>query len=105
MPLLDASCNYGYLYSHQREERFDVTDYSVAEAKNTLPKLIDRALQGEEVVITRHGKPVAELRAVQRPPALPQGTYEWMRARRDARPGVGLTSVEILDLLYETNNL
>ena len=43
----------------QREP--DVTAYSVAEAKNTLPKLIDRALQGEEVVITRHGKPVAEL--------------------------------------------
>jgi len=82
-----------------------VTAYSVAEAKNTLPKLIDRALQGEEVVITRHGKPVAELRAVQRPPALPRGTYEWMRSRRDARPGVGLTSVEILDLLYETDNL
>jgi antitoxin (DNA-binding transcriptional repressor) of toxin-antitoxin stability system len=56
-------------------------------------------------VITRHGKPVAELRAVQRPPAPPRGTYEWMRSRRDARPGVGLTSVEILDLLYETDNL
>jgi hypothetical protein len=28
-----------------------------------------------------------------------------MRSRRDARPGVGLTSVEILDLLYETDNL
>jgi antitoxin (DNA-binding transcriptional repressor) of toxin-antitoxin stability system len=55
----------------------DVTAYSVAEAKNTLPKLIDRALQGEEVVITRHGKPVSELRAVQRPAAPPQGTYEW----------------------------
>ena len=75
---------------------------SVAEAKNTLPKLIDRALQGEEVVIT-HGKPVAELRAVQRPPAPPRGTFEWQRSRRDARPGVGLTSVEILDLLYETD--
>src|SRR4029077_4912248 len=42
---------------------------------------IDRALHGEEVIITRHGKPVA-----------------------DARPGVGLTSVEILDLLYETDD-
>ena len=44
------------------EAELDVTSYSVAEAKNTLPKLIDGALQGEEVVITRHGKPVAELR-------------------------------------------
>jgi prevent-host-death family protein len=84
-----------------------MTDYSVAQAKNALPKLIDRALQGEEVIITRRGKPVAELRPPERPPAPPQGTYEgiyeWLRSRRDARPGVGLTSVEILDLLYETD--
>ena len=78
--------------------------YSVAEAKNTLPKLIDRALEGEEVVITRRGQPVAELRPVQRLPAPPRGTLEWLRSRRDARPGVGLTSVEILDLLYESND-
>ncbi|HXC88998.1 MAG TPA: type II toxin-antitoxin system prevent-host-death family antitoxin [Stellaceae bacterium] len=78
-----------------------MTAYSVADAKNRLPKLIDRALQGEEVVITRHGKPVAELRSLNQPPAPSKGTYEWLRARRDARPGVGLTSVEILDLLYE----
>jgi prevent-host-death family protein len=81
-----------------------VTTYSVAEAKNTLPKLIDNALRGEEVIITRRGKPVAELRPVQRPPAPPRGTYEWLRSRRDTRPGVGLTSVEILDLLYETDD-
>ena len=38
--------------------------YSVAKAKNRLPALIDKAIEGEEVVITRHGKPVAELRHV-----------------------------------------
>jgi prevent-host-death family protein len=103
MPLLDLPSNYGYMYSRSAEEP-NVTAYSVAEAKNTLPKLIDRALQGEEVVITRHGKPVAELRSVRSPPAPPRGTYEWLRARRDARPSVGLTSVEILDLLYESDD-
>ena len=102
MPLLEARSKYGHIDSHTSEE-LDVTAYGVAEAKNTLPKLIDRALQGEEVVITRHGKPVAELRAVQRRPAPPRGTFEWQRSRRDARPGVGQTSVEILDLLYETD--
>jgi prevent-host-death family protein len=30
-------------------------------AKNTLGSLLDRVEQGEEVVITRHGKPVARL--------------------------------------------
>ena len=31
------------------------------EAKNTLGSLLDLVSQGEEVVITRHGKPVARL--------------------------------------------
>ena len=31
------------------------------EAKNTLGTLLDRAQRGEEIVITRHGKPVARL--------------------------------------------
>ena len=31
------------------------------EAKNTLGALLDRVEQGEEIVITRHGKPVARL--------------------------------------------
>jgi prevent-host-death family protein len=77
--------------------------YSVADAKNRLPTLIDKALAGEEVIITRRGKPVVELRPATRivPPA--KGTHEWLRARTRARPGVGLTSVEILELLYGSN--
>lgn len=86
------------------EGMLDMAAYSVAEAKNTLPKLIDRALQGEEVVITRRGNPVAELRPVQRAPVPARGIYDWLRSRRDARPGVGLTSLEILDLLYESDD-
>jgi prevent-host-death family protein len=35
--------------------------YSVAEAKNNLAKLIDRALAGEEVTITRRGKPTVDI--------------------------------------------
>ena len=31
------------------------------EAKNSLGALLDRVQQGEEIVITRHGKPVARL--------------------------------------------
>jgi len=38
--------------------------YSVAEAKNNLSELIDRALKGEGVLITRHGKPVIEFKPV-----------------------------------------
>lgn len=82
--------------------------YSVAEAKNRLPTLIDKAIEGEEVVITRHGKPVAELR-----PSSPtsktsarssNAIYEWLRARRRARKSVDITSVELLNQLYDTDD-
>ena len=38
-----------------------MAEYSIAEAKNNLPKLVDRALAGEEVTITRRGKVVAKI--------------------------------------------
>ena len=79
-----------------------MTTYSVADAKAGLPRLIDRALAGEEVIISRHGAPVAELRPVTVSPRKePSATYAWLQARRRTRPTVGLTSVEILDRLYD----
>ena len=36
-------------------------DVSIAEAKNRLPELIRAVESGEKIVITRHGKPVAQL--------------------------------------------
>jgi prevent-host-death family protein len=39
----------------------------LAEAKAHLSDLIDRVEAGEEVVITRHGRPVAQLSAATRP--------------------------------------
>jgi prevent-host-death family protein len=44
-----------------------MSTHSVAEAKNKLSELIDRAIEGEAVVITRHGRPVAELRPIPAP--------------------------------------
>ncbi|HTX50233.1 MAG TPA: type II toxin-antitoxin system prevent-host-death family antitoxin [Caulobacteraceae bacterium] len=38
-----------------------MAQYSVAEAKNNLPKLLARAQAGEEVTITKRGKPIAHL--------------------------------------------
>lgn len=79
-----------------------MTTYSVADAKNGLPGLIDRAQQGEEVIITRHGKAVAELRPVTSTGVKAQAaSYAWLRDRRQARKGSGLTSVELLNRLYE----
>jgi hypothetical protein len=44
-----------------------MSKHSIVEAKNQLSELIDRAMGGEEVVITRHGHPVVELKAVAAP--------------------------------------
>jgi prevent-host-death family protein len=38
-----------------------MTEVGAFEAKNILSALLDRVEQGEEIVITRHGKPVARL--------------------------------------------
>jgi antitoxin (DNA-binding transcriptional repressor) of toxin-antitoxin stability system len=52
-----------YIFCHEQ--------YSVAEAKNQLSRLIDQAVAGEDVVITRHGHPVTTLGAA-RPAANPR---------------------------------
>ena len=55
--------------------------HSVAEAKNQLSKLIDRALRGEGVVITRRGQPVVELKPVRPPPRrVTEADLAWLRA-------------------------
>ena len=51
--------NYGYNSS---------IDVGTAEAKNRLPELIRAVEEGEVVVITRHGRPVAQLE----PPPAPR---------------------------------
>lgn len=81
-----------------------MTAFSVADAKDTLPRLIDRALAGEEVVITRHGKPVVEIRPVGAAKTSDgRGTHTWLQARTAARPKprADITSVKLLDLIYD----
>lgn len=38
-----------------------MANYSVAEVKNNLSRLLDEASGGESVVVTRHGKPIARI--------------------------------------------
>ncbi len=76
--------------------------YSVAEAKTHLARLIDQVLTGQEVVISRHGRPVVELRPTPtRPRSSSSATYLWLRARRQARAPATLGSVQLLDLMYD----
>lgn len=60
--------------------------HSIVDAKNNLSRLIDRALAGEGVVITRHGKAVVELRPVARTRGpLTPADVDWVVARRVGR--------------------
>lgn len=63
--------------------------HSVTEASSQLSKLINRALKGEVVVITRRGRPVVELRPVRVAPREPRpitdADIKWLRQRRVGR--------------------
>ncbi len=53
---------------------------SLAQAKATLSELLDRVEGGEDIVITRHGRPVAHLSAIS-PPKQPLRCLAEFRAK------------------------
>jgi prevent-host-death family protein len=57
---------------------------SVHEAKTQLSRLLDLVLDGEEVVIHRHGKPIARLTPVRQPEVSPFGA---MRGEFEMKEG------------------
>lgn len=61
-----------------------MTEVSVAEAKAHLSALLDRVEQGEEIVITRRGKPVAKVSGVRR--KLEPIDFAAIRAVRESMP-------------------
>ena len=73
--------------------------YSVATTKDKLSSLIDKALAGEEVIITRHGKPTVALRAVEDVGPRRQTQADWMKdigALRRSLPEIGLSGAELV---------
>jgi len=78
-----------------------MASYGVAEAKNNFTHLLDRVQDGESITITRHGTPIAELRAIRRdtPKLTPeerQAWYDEFVKRREARPPLGTSAVELV---------
>jgi len=63
-------------------------EHSLIEAEGKLSELIDRALSGEGVVITREGRPVVELRPLAaradppKPRMSPAESIAWLRENR-----------------------
>jgi prevent-host-death family protein len=63
-----------------------MSTHSVADAKAHLSNLIDRAMHGEAVVITRHGRPMVELKPLATVAApMSKTDLDWLRSRRLAR--------------------
>ena len=67
---------------------------TVAEAKAHLSELLARVENGEELVITRRGRPVAQLspvRAVKRPP-----DWHAIRAFRESLPAMATSAIDLV---------
>lgn len=61
---------------------------TISEARAALPEVMDRVADGEEVTITRHGRPVA---VIVRPDIM------WSRSRAEAVLGEAATLHNLLD--------
>ena len=77
-----------------RDTVFYVTEITIRELRNHGGEVVDRAAQGEQIIITRAGLPVAELHPVPRRPLtaetllarwrrLPPVDYQALRAELD----------------------
>jgi prevent-host-death family protein len=78
-----------------------MTEVSVAEAKAHLSKLLDRVERGEEVVITRRGRPVAKVSGIQR--KLEPIDFAALRAFRDSMPMQKESAGEFMRRLRDTD--
>ena len=79
-----------------------MSTYSVADAKNHLSQLIDRALDGEGVIITRHGRPVVELKPmdeVARP--MSSADLDWIAAHRVGRTAANEDSGALVERIRD----
>jgi prevent-host-death family protein len=73
-------------------------EIGVFEAKNKLSALLDRVERGEEVTITRNGKPVAKLVATGgRDKEKARAAAEWIRANRKANVLRGVTIKQLIE--------
>jgi prevent-host-death family protein len=78
-----------------------MTSCTVAEAKAHLSELLARVEGGEELVITRRGRPVANLSPVlpiKRPP-----DWQAIRAFRESMPAVATSATDLVREMRDTS--
>lgn len=73
----------------------------IYEAKTYLPKLIQRVLQGEAIIITKHGDPVVELKPVAKHIPKQEMTrkqaIERILSIRESNGTINMTARELID--------
>lgn len=77
-----------------------MTDVALYDAKNRLSELIERVQRGEVIVITRRGKPVAQLTPAGAAGG-PSAARDAVEALRAARAGVNLAGLDLRELIAE----
>jgi prevent-host-death family protein len=77
------------------------TEIGAFEAKNKLSALLERVERGEEITITRRGRPVARLVPVQRPALDAEAARAAVARIVERSRGVTLEGLKIKDLINE----
>ena len=78
-----------------------MSSFSIAQARNHFSSLVDRAEAGEDVVITRHGQVVAELKAAAAGRRRTPVDVEWLRARRAPRAPGGVDAGALVSTMRD----
>ena len=76
-----------------------MTTVSLAEAKARLSTILDRVEAGETFVITRHGKPIAQVSAAK--PEKQPIPFEELAAFRASMPNLPVSTLELLRALRD----
>ncbi|MDR7038049.1 prevent-host-death family protein [Methylobacterium sp. BE186] len=79
-----------------------MSEHTISDAERGLSDLIDRALAGEGVVITRAGRPAAELKPIRgggHP--VTEADLAWLRERRDRRRSAECDAGSLLSRLRD----
>ena len=81
-------------------------DIPVSEAKGQLTELVRLAEKGEEVVLTRHGKPVAKVEAIGAPRSRDRrAVMEAVRRQAPPRNRQEIGAARSQDFLYDEDGL
>jgi len=80
-----------------------MASYSVAQAKDRLSALIEEAVAGKPVIITKHGREVVEIRSIAQaqPKPMSKEVLDQLRAQRARLPKSDMDSGTLMRLIRD----